>query len=85
MFGCFYIGIFTLFVMGNILFKVHESYRWVVAVCDKDVFGRKLVAPDQCPGPGCASGRRIYLYDIFPKKFLNIFTFSIELFKAKDI
>jgi uncharacterized protein len=26
----------------NILLKVHESYRWVVAVCDKDVFGRKL-------------------------------------------
>ncbi len=29
--------------MGNILVKVHESYRWVVAVCDEDVFGRKLV------------------------------------------
>ncbi|NPE26540.1 DUF424 family protein [Methanococcoides sp. SA1] len=29
--------------MGEILIKVHESYRWVVAVCDKDVFGRKLV------------------------------------------
>lgn len=29
--------------MGKILLKVHESYRWVVAVCDKDVFGRKLV------------------------------------------
>ncbi len=29
--------------MGNILVKVHESYRWVVAVCDGDVFGRKLV------------------------------------------
>ena len=29
--------------MGEILLKVHESYRWVVAVCDKDVFGRKLV------------------------------------------
>lgn len=28
---------------GEILIKVHESYRWVVAVCDKDVFGRKLV------------------------------------------
>ncbi len=29
--------------MGNILLRVHESYRWVVAVCDADVFGRKLV------------------------------------------
>lgn len=29
--------------MGNVLLKVHESYRWVVAVCDMDVFGRKLV------------------------------------------
>lgn len=29
--------------MGNILVKVHESYRWVVAVCDEDVFGRKLI------------------------------------------
>lgn len=29
--------------MGNVLVKVHESYRWVVAVCDEDVFGRKLV------------------------------------------
>ena len=28
--------------MGDILLKVHESYRWVVAVCDKDVFRRKL-------------------------------------------
>lgn len=28
--------------MGDILFKIHESYRWVVAVCDKDVYGRKL-------------------------------------------
>jgi uncharacterized protein len=28
---------------ANILLKIHESYRWVVAVCDKDVFGRKLV------------------------------------------
>ena len=27
----------------DILVKVHESYRWVVAVCDKDVFGRKLI------------------------------------------
>ena len=27
----------------NILVKVHESYRWVVAICDKDVFGRKLI------------------------------------------
>jgi len=34
---------FVFFVMGNILIKVHESYRWVVAVCDADVFGRKLV------------------------------------------
>jgi hypothetical protein len=29
--------------MGEILLKVHESYRWVVAVCDKDVYGSKLV------------------------------------------
>ena len=28
--------------MGDVLIKVHESYRWVVAVCDKSVFGRKL-------------------------------------------
>lgn len=28
--------------MGSVLIKVHESYRMVVAVCDKDVFGRKL-------------------------------------------
>lgn len=33
----------TLSAMSNILIKVHESYRWVVAVCDEDVFGRKLV------------------------------------------
>ena len=32
--------------MGNILVKVHESYRMVVAVCDSDVFGRKLVGED---------------------------------------
>jgi len=29
--------------MGEILVKVHESYRWVVAICDKGIFGRKLV------------------------------------------
>ena len=28
--------------MGEILLKVHKSYRWVVAVCDGSVFGRKL-------------------------------------------
>ncbi len=28
--------------MGDILLKVHKSYRWVVAVCDKDVFGKSL-------------------------------------------
>jgi len=28
--------------MGDILVNVHESYRWVVAVCDKNIFGRKL-------------------------------------------
>ena len=33
--------------MGGILFKVHESYRWVVAVCDEDVFGRKLKEGDR--------------------------------------
>lgn len=27
----------------GILVRVHESYRLVVAVCDKDVFGEKLV------------------------------------------
>ena len=29
--------------MNNILLRIHESYRWVVAVCDADVFGKKLV------------------------------------------
>ena len=28
--------------MGEILLKIHESYRWVVAVCDKDIFGKKF-------------------------------------------
>jgi uncharacterized protein len=28
--------------MVSVLFKIHKSYRWVVAVCDEDVFGRKL-------------------------------------------
>ena len=27
----------------NILLKVHKSYRWVVAVCDEELFGRKLI------------------------------------------
>jgi len=31
--------------MGEILFKIHESYRWVVAICDKDIYGRMLVSP----------------------------------------
>lgn len=29
--------------MNDILLKIHKSYRWVVAICDKDVFGRKLI------------------------------------------
>jgi len=29
--------------MDDILLKIHESYRWVVAVCDSDVFGKKLI------------------------------------------
>lgn len=28
--------------MGEVLLKVHKSYRWVVAVCDKEVFGKVL-------------------------------------------
>ncbi|MBU2576110.1 MAG: DUF424 family protein [Nanoarchaeota archaeon] len=28
--------------MGEILFKIHKSYRLVVAICDKDVYGRIL-------------------------------------------
>ena len=28
--------------MEDILIKVHESYRWVVAVCDKEIYGKKL-------------------------------------------
>lgn len=42
--GCrwFYILKVFLFWMDGILLKVHKSYRWVVAVCDEDVFGRVL-------------------------------------------
>jgi hypothetical protein len=36
--------------MGEIFLKVHESYRWVVAVCDVDVFGRKLKDGDHVLG-----------------------------------
>ena len=39
----FYKVIKFIFTMGNVLVKVHKSYRWIVAVCDKDVFGKKLV------------------------------------------
>lgn len=28
--------------MGDLLFKVHESYRLVVSICDKELYGRKL-------------------------------------------
>jgi hypothetical protein len=28
--------------MTEILLKIHKSYRWTVAVCDKDIFGKKL-------------------------------------------
>lgn len=40
--GIFYKVIFCFVLMGNVLIRVHESYRWVVAVCDEDIFGRKL-------------------------------------------
>ncbi len=26
----------------EILIKIHKSYRWVVAICDKDIYGQKL-------------------------------------------
>ncbi len=29
--------------MGEILLKVHKSYRFVVSVCDKELFGKKFV------------------------------------------
>lgn len=29
--------------MGGILFKVHKSSRWVAAICDKEIYGRRLV------------------------------------------
>jgi hypothetical protein len=31
------------FVMGDIFFKIHKSYRLVVAICDKEIYGRKLI------------------------------------------
>ncbi len=39
----FYKVVNFVFIMGKILLKIHKSYRWVVAVCDEDIFGRKLV------------------------------------------
>ncbi len=29
--------------MAEILLNIHKSYRWVVAVCDKELFGQKLI------------------------------------------
>ena len=29
--------------MGEILLKVHESYRFVVSICDKELLGKKFV------------------------------------------
>lgn len=29
--------------MTEILLKIHKSYRWTVAVCDKNLFGEKLL------------------------------------------
>ena len=29
--------------MGEVLLKVHESYRTVVAVCDKELYGKRFV------------------------------------------
>ena len=28
--------------MGDVLIKVHKTYRWVVAICDSDLVGRIL-------------------------------------------
>jgi len=33
----------SISIMGDIFFKIHKSYRLVVAICDKDIYGRKLV------------------------------------------
>lgn len=35
--------LFSNVMKRDILLKVHKSYRWVVAVCDEDILGRKLV------------------------------------------
>jgi uncharacterized protein len=32
---------------GDVLLKIHDSYRWVVAVCDEDIFGRRLSEGDR--------------------------------------
>lgn len=29
--------------MGKILLKIHKSYRLIVAICDKDLLGKKFV------------------------------------------
>lgn len=30
----------------DFLIKIHKSYRWVVAICDKELYGQKLEADD---------------------------------------
>lgn len=29
------------------LFKVHKSYRWVVSICDKDIYGKVFTEGDR--------------------------------------
>lgn len=31
----------------DFLFKAHKSYRWVVSVCDKELYGRKFSEGDR--------------------------------------
>lgn len=35
--------LFSFIMSKGVLLKVHKSYRWVVAVCDEELCGRKLV------------------------------------------
>ena len=28
--------------MGDYLIKIHKTYRWVVAICDKELLGKKI-------------------------------------------
>ncbi len=49
------------------MLKIHKSYRWVVAVCDEETFGKKLIDPQKEDEENIGNRRTIDVSGVFFK------------------